>query len=198
MPAGWDYSLGLAVNDSGEVTGLGFGPFSPMQAFVGTTSGSIVIPFLPGWTESFGEAINGSGQVVGYGLLNGATSLAFMYNGSGSAVIPLPTGATSTAVGTQSINDMGFVVGSSDVGGWIWNASDGTVLLNSLVPPGWNVIGALSISNNGLILAQASFDGGPQEYVELSAVATPEPGTSALVADGVICCWMGSRRRRAA
>jgi len=64
------------------------------------------------------------------------------------------------------------VVGSSSVGtnafgGWIWDAADGTVLLNDLVPLGWNVLTALSISNNGLILAQASYMGGASQWVEL-------------------------------
>ncbi len=47
-------------------------------------------------------------------------------------------GATTAYVqGGKSINDSGFVVGASDVGGWIWSANDGTLLLNSLVAPGW-------------------------------------------------------------
>jgi hypothetical protein len=100
-------------------------------------------------------------------------------------VIPSPGLYATVTFG--SLNDLGVVVGGSNVGGWIWDAADGTLLLNSLLAapganmlPGWNVTNALSISNSGLILAQASCNGGPVEYVELSA--TPGPSTCAGVA----------------
>lgn len=93
--------------------------------------------------------------------------------------------------GGSSLNDLGVVVGYSDAGGWIWDASDGTQLLNNLVPAGWDVAEALSISDNGLILAQASFDGGPLEYVELDPA--PEPRTYSLVGVGLLL--LGFARR---
>jgi hypothetical protein len=59
------------------------------------------------------------------------------------------------------------------VGGWIWDSADGTVLLNNLVPTGWNVSNAISISDNGHILAQASFNDGPSQYVDLFPTGPP-------------------------
>jgi hypothetical protein len=107
-------------------------------------------------------------------------------------MIPLPGCATSALVGFASLNDLGFVVGSSDAGGWIWDAADGTVLLNSLVP-GWIVDNAISINNNGVILAHGSDNGGASyEYIELAAV--PEPGTFVLAAAGLL--FAGFARRK--
>ena len=68
-------------------------------------------------------------------------------------------------------------MGDSDAGGWIWSATTGTVLLNTLSPPGWNVSNALSISDNGIILAQASYQGGPSQNVELVPLPSA-PGCS--------------------
>lgn len=38
------------------------------------------------------------------------------------------------------------------------------------MPADWNILSALSISNNGLILAQAAFNGGSAQFVELSPI----------------------------
>jgi hypothetical protein len=58
----------------------------------------------------------------------------------------------------------------------------GTRLLNSLVPSGWNVTAAASISSNSLILAIASSNGGANQFVSLSPAlpSTPAPSTLAL------------------
>jgi hypothetical protein len=112
--------------------------------------------------------VNDAGQVAGFGY-NGTNYQAYIGTTSGSAAISLPAGGVQSTVSSQSLNNLGVVVGTSD-GGWIWDAADGTVLLSSLVPAGWYVEDAMSISNNGLILAYASFNGGPYEYVELAAV----------------------------
>lgn len=53
------------------------------------------------------------------------------------------------------------------MGAWIWDATNGTRLLKNCVPTGWNIFNAISISNNGLILAQGSLNGGTVQYVEL-------------------------------
>jgi hypothetical protein len=112
----------------------------------------------------------------------------------GLAPIPLPAGA-STSDG-NSINSSGVAVGYSDAGGWIWDATGGTQLLSSLVPAGWTITSGYSISNNGFILAQGSFDNGPSEYVELtsqtqsgpSGGVAPEPSTFALLGEAGCGC----------
>jgi Viral BACON domain len=168
LPMGWSFAAGFAVNASGQVTGYGVNANTSL-AYIGTTTESTALPLLPGWIFMQGAAINDSGQIAGFGN-NGTTTQAFIGTTSGSAAIPLPIGAASASVGPQSINNLGMVVGGSDVGGWIWDAADGTVLLNDLVPFGWTVT-ALSISSNGLILGGGSYMGGVSQWVELIPTA---------------------------
>jgi hypothetical protein len=144
------------------------------------------------FTSSFAEAINASGEVAGY-TYNGTIDEAFIGTASGSTAIPLPAGATSAFISGQSLNDSGVLVGGSSAGGWIWSSLDGTVLLSTLVPAGWDIEGANSISNNGLILAYASYNGGPGEYVELAP--TPEPATDLLAGAGLIAAAFARRRK---
>ncbi|HEY1754001.1 MAG TPA: hypothetical protein VGG72_01300 [Bryobacteraceae bacterium] len=67
------------------------------------------------------------------------------------------------------------MVGLSDAGGWIWDATNGTRLLSNLVPSGWTIYDAAGISQNGLILARASYNGGLTEWVML------DPGTPSIM-----------------
>jgi hypothetical protein len=186
IPSGWFYGSGNAINDAGVVCGS-------VENSTGTTEEAFVgngVFQFSGWSNSYCYALNDSGDWAGNGY-NGAASQAF-FDG---APIPLPTGATLSSVYLGSLNNSGFVVGNSDAGGWIWDATDGTVLLNSLLAvSGWNVYDAISISNNGLILAIASYEGGPQQYVELSA-ATPEPGTFILAGAGLLLAAFVYRKR---
>jgi hypothetical protein len=121
-----------------------------------------------GWLNASGYALNALGEVAGSGTNGGGLQQAFIGTASGSTAIPLPTGATTLPRPSVAINDAGFVVGTSDAGGWIWSAGDGTVLLNNFVPAGWVIQGAISISNNGLILAVGSFNSGASQYVVLA------------------------------
>jgi hypothetical protein len=191
FPAGSNFTEGYGINDSGQVTGYA-GIAATTQAFIGTAAGSAVIPLPGGWSSSAGDAINSSGQVAGYGF-TGSTYQAFLVTASGSTVIPLPPGAVEAQVTRGSLNDSGSVVGYSDAGGWIWSAAAGTQLLNTLVPVGWNIQTAYSISQNGLILAAGSFDGGPGQYVVLTpAVATtpaPAAGFLALAGTLLLLTW---------
>lgn len=207
LPSGFLSSGANGINSSGQVTGwvsqsAGFSPDFDEgpglnQAVVGTILGLTAIPLAPACTYSLGMAINDSGEVAG--TCEGSISQAFIGTAGGSTLIPLPIGATYADVNLASINDQGMVVGGSDAGGWIWDASDGTVLLNGLVPPGWNVEDAVSINNNGLILAQASYQGGPEQYVELGpgSAQAPEPGTCYLAGAGLIlAAFLASRSGR--
>ncbi len=182
LPAGWNWSEALAINNSGQVCGLG-GFNSNSGAFIGTASGISAIPAPPGLGRTYCLAINDSGQVVGNG-----SSQAFFGTAAGIAAIPLPPGATTSNVSYQSLNNSGVVVGYSDAGAWIWDATNGTRLLNNYVPSGSNIMNALSISGNGLILVQGgSFNGVGFNYAELvpAVPATPAPATWMLVISGL-------------
>jgi hypothetical protein len=195
LPAGWIGAVGYAVNASGQVTGYGVNG-TTQQTYVGTTSGSTGIPLLAGWTFMQGTAINDSGQIAGFGN-NGTTTQAFTGTTGGITLIPLPAGSTSASLAAQAINNSGTVVGGSTAGGWIWDPTNGTRLLSSVVPSGWTVGSAISISNSGLILAQASLNGGTAQFVELSPAltSTPAPSTLALLLVGASLCAMWLRRQ---
>lgn len=242
LPAGWSSTFGNAINDSGQVVGTVTNNGSVFQAFIGSLSGSTVIPLPAGWPVSASNAINNSGQVAGYvnsgvmvgGLLglsnqafiatvSGITALlppplgwsisagtaindsgqvagnlfsvgdeppsqVFIGSASGSTAIPLPAGATYAGTTSACLNNSGVVVGYSDAGGWAWSASSGTQLLNTMVPSGWSISNAISISQNGLILAYGSFNGGTSQYVELipTTPTTPAPGAGFLAVVGLL------------
>jgi len=193
--SGWSNTTVNGINNLGQVTGS-VEDSTTQQAIVGTASGLTLIPLVSGWTLSVGAAINDSGQVAGFGN-NGANAndQAFIGTVSGSTAIPLPPGATLSMVFFGSLNASGEVVGYSDAGGWIWDASDGTQLLNLFVPAGWNITDAISISNNGLILAEGSFEGGAAQYVEL-APDSPEPAAGLLAGTGLALLAFARRRAK--
>ena len=111
--------------------------------------------------------------------------MPFIGTTAGTIVIPPPSGSTVVQVGSGSVNNSGMVVGYSNVGAWLWSAAAGTQLLNTLVPAGWNVVDAISISNNGHILAQASFNGGSVQYVDLFPTGSPAAPTLDAPANGL-------------
>jgi hypothetical protein len=203
LPSGYVSSLGAAVNVSGQVTGYVTNHVTnDTRAFLGTTAGSSVLPLPSGWLNASGYALNALGQVAGSGTNGGGLQQAFIGTASGSTAIPLPTGATTLPRPTVAINDAGFVVGISDAGGWIWSAGDGTALLNNFVPVGWVIQGAISISNNGLILAVGTFNGGNSQYVVLApsqctvtlnptsvTVTSAAQSSSFNVTTGTGCTW---------
>lgn len=198
LPNGWTNSYGYAINSSGQVAGYvsntsgnnQYNQSGDGQAFIGTESSITPIPLPTGWADAFGLAINDSGQVVGYGysFSGDPFSQAFIGTASGSTAIPLPEGSNFVTISPDSLNDSGVVVGYSALGGWMWDAADGTVLLNAFVPTGWNITDAIAISNSGLILAEGSFNGGTIEYVELSqsGLSSPEPTTRFLGGAGLL------------
>jgi hypothetical protein len=198
LPLGYSGTVGSAINSSGQVAGWAYIPFPSFdtQAFIGTAAGGAVIPLPTGWASAYGEAINDSGQMAGRLfriVANVPQNQPYIGTATVSSLIPLPNSATFGEIG--SLNNLGMVVGYSDVSGWVWDATNGTRLLNSLVPSGWTVSGGVSISDNGLILAEASYQGGASQYVELIPAGlspTPAPSTLALVLIGAaLCCAPG-------
>lgn len=176
-PSGWTTALGQAVNNLGQVTGNG----SNSNIFIGTTSGSTVLPLPAGFNSSIPHAINDAGQVVGTNSPSVGQQV-FISTTGGSSIIG-PAGAVSTSVTAGSINNSGTVVGFSELGGWIWNAGTGTQLLTSLVPAGWAISNGVSISDNGHILAQGTFNGGTLQYLDLFPTGSPAPPALVYPAD---------------
>lgn len=199
---GWTQERGVGVNDSGQVTGWVYNGID-YQPFIGTPgAGTTVIPLPTGWISAQGASVNDSGQVAGDGDTASGGYMAFIGTASGSMAIPLPTGATSAETSTDTtgiLNNAGDVVGFSNAGGWIWDAADGTLLLNPLlVTSGWNITDAISISNNGLILALGTYEGGSSQWVELTPqTGTPEPATLLLSGAGLAAVILRRRLSRA-
>jgi hypothetical protein len=172
-PAGWTSMNPSGINSSGQIVGYGVNGSNTQgtQVFMATASSATPVPFPPSggsspYTSAGSGGINDAGLVVG--TADSATaSAAFIGTAAGTTVIPMPPGATFTSVSSQSINNSGVVVGASDRGGWIWDSTSGARLLNTYVTGGWNITNGISISNNGLILAQGSLNDGPTQYVEL-------------------------------
>lgn len=156
------------INDSGQVTGYAVNSdpttgYEVSQAFIGTIAGLNEIPLPPGWSYSAGTKINKSGQVVGY-VYNVTHTVyqAFIGTASGIRLIPLPAGWSNTQA--TGINDSGYVVGTGQrsdgsYGAWIWDATNGSRDLNTLVPAGWTIGSASGINNMGQIVGTAPVAG---------------------------------------
>ena len=83
---GGDYSVGLDINNSGQVTGYSTLPSGATHAFL--YSGGVMTDLgTLGGTESHGRSINDAGQVTGDSLLSGSSVTAtdfvhaFLYSG---------------------------------------------------------------------------------------------------------------------
>src|SRR5580700_2869848 len=179
-PAGWNAAVGQGVNSFGQIVGYIIDS-SAEQAFITTPAGITPIPYLPDVITSQAVAVNDLGQVAGVANFN----LAFIATTAGSVLIPPPIGATYSGLSGGCINNSGMVVGFTEVGGWIWDAINGSVPLNNLVPAGWYVYNAISISNNGHILALATFEGGPYQYVDLCPTGVPAAPTLSYPENGL-------------
>lgn len=145
--------------------------------------------------------INDSGQVVGATYDAGIVRV-FTGDSNGTITLPAVSGCVSTLA--PSINDHGQIVGSG-CGGWIWDESNGTRLLNDLVPSGWQIGEVGGINNNGQIAAYATnslgFSGrvildptlGPGPDLPPVPAGTPEPRTWVVVVSGFIVLLVCNR-----
>ena len=142
LPSGTFFQSVSGVNSSNQVTGyvfvVGMGGFG-FQAFLGTTSGSTLIPFPPGWSfDTYGNGLNNAGQVAGS---SDTQTQAFIGALSGSTAIPLPAEWDfAQAYAINNANPVQVTGGGSSEGiplAFIGTAS----ILTAITPPlGWSYL----------------------------------------------------------
>lgn len=166
-----NFSVGMAINASGEVTGWSVTNSFETHAFL--YSGGLMTDLgTLGGSESRGSAINDAGQVVGWSYLPG-DSAAHAFLVSGGPMLDLGTASGATNSYAVGINASGTIIGNltaSDGGPFVGFAGSGLVNLNSYID---TFLQALSdtrgINDAGQILAFGSTD----NFVEETFLLTP-------------------------
>lgn len=202
-------TLASGINDNGDIVG-DWSPTnsSPGQGFFynGTSFSNTTIS-SPGAATTQLYDVNDSGQISGFTVTgSGATAVraGFIDNGGVFTAINFP-GASSTIA--QGINDSGEVVGfytlNGVTSGFIYQ--DGT--FTTIVYPGASATDLFGISNNGEIVGSYTCASGcdPAFYAtplpgggysfQTFAIATPEPGTIALLGAGLVALLIQKTRR---
>ncbi len=139
--------LGGGINNSGQVAGAYFGPFSTHAAIY--SGGSFQDLGTLGGIYSIGNSINSSGQVTGVSTDSSGVLRAFVYSNGSMTAIPLPDSQHSEGL---SINDAGEIVGNYDLPpvaglatrttGFLYSAGQSQAL---------NVLNAYAINNNSVV-----------------------------------------------
>ena len=157
-PYGGGMGSAQAVNQSGQVAGFEVftgSDFDDVYVFFGGPAGTVLVPPPPG-TLSFAVLPGNSSSALGMNdvgqiAVTGRAGIQLVYRGvlplleiqqaafgtaAGTAFLPPPPPGASgwtSSVGPQSINNSAVVVGVGDsptrTGGWIWDATNGTRLL---------------------------------------------------------------------
>ena len=165
--SGMDYSVGRAINASGQTTGAsGRNDSYIAHAFL-NTSGSYLDLGTLGGDSAVGNGVNASGEIAGYSTNSHNAYRAFISNGDSLADIGDLGGGSAVA---YAINDSGQVVGSavtSQGGNHPFLYSNGQMIdLGTLGSPEgtdwWN--SAQGINNSGTVVgtsydAQGNFFG---------------------------------------
>lgn len=155
-----NFSVGNAINASGEVTGWSVTDSFETHAFL-YSGGTMTDLGTLGGSESRGRAINGAGEVVGWSYLpNDAAAHAFLM--SGGPMMDLGTVSGSNNSYAIGINDSGAIIGNSTSTGsgpFLSLAGGVPVNLNSYIDTFLQVLSsAKGINNSGQILAHGTTD----------------------------------------
>jgi hypothetical protein len=174
------FSQALAISNSGlllVIPETGSGPggllFTPE-----VYNGSTAVPIdIGGFTiNPLASGLNDSGQVVGP---------IFVFGPPGSGFVATASSLSQIAGQADGlpwyINNLGVVVGATAQQGFVWDSTNGKQSLSSLVAPGWTILDPEGINDSGQIVAFAQFDGGAEEPVLLTPLATPEPSTISMM-----------------
>jgi probable HAF family extracellular repeat protein len=157
-------STGIAMNDSGDVTGTsypdpGCGSFClpPLETVVWRGGERIVLPAVPGLQGIYVTGINNEGWVAGFAGFPGTTTHAVVWQPNGTSYDALDLGtlpgtSISYAVG---IDELGRVVGWSTTSNFppqgspfMWSESTGMIDLSAL---GYPDEAPLAISRGGTV-----------------------------------------------
>ena len=175
---GGNYSVGLDINNSGQVTGYSDTALGYTHAFL--YSGGVMTDLgTLGGKVSFGRSINDSGQVVGDSLLSGDSitatdfSHAFLYSGGVMADLGTLGGSRSAAYG---INATGQITGWSSVAGdvfpnWTTRAFLYSVGVMNSLPSSFGA--GRSINASGQVVGDGGFLWTPSTPNGTSGSTTP-------------------------
>lgn len=170
-----NYSVGNAINASGEVTGWSVTDEFETHAFL-YSGGQMMDLGTLGGSESRGRALNNLGEVVGWSYTpNDAAAHAFLM--SGGPMMDLGTVSGSNNSYAVGINDAGEVVGNSTAtagsGPFLSLAGGVPVNLNGYIDTFLQVLySAKGINHDGQILAQGTTD----NFVDQPFLLTPPDG----------------------
>ncbi|HEV2471867.1 MAG TPA: hypothetical protein VGS41_04335, partial [Chthonomonadales bacterium] len=174
--------FGTGINSSGQMSITAGASGQPTaELFDPGQGGSITsLGGLPGATYSQAMGLNDAQQVVGFSILSQGDE-AFLWSASTGMTDLGNLGQSSQAL---AVNGSGQVVGTSaDASGaasaYLWDSVNGIRDLNSmaLIPPGWRLETAYSISDTGYIAGAAVNTVGDHEAFLLS----PVPSLASLV-----------------
>jgi probable HAF family extracellular repeat protein len=197
-----DASIGIAINNAGQVTGYSSTASNLGRAFV-TIGGVMTDLGSLGGVLSVGNDVNELGVVAGLSTLTNSSDYHATRWSDGN-ILDLGTLGGTISV-AHSINNAGQIVGrsrlpgSDDPQGFLW--MDGVMYnLNDLIPADSGIVGIdlegagpNAINELGQIAAFGLVDG---EYhaLLLTPVAVPEPGAATLLVTLGMVCFC--RRRR--
>lgn len=161
------------------------------HAFIYSNGSFTDLGTLPGGSSSLAYGANDSGQVVGNATDSGGSSHAFLYS-AGTGMIDLGTLGGSTSM-AQGINKYGEVVGDSKTAGnaatagFLYSSGQMTDLNTRLFTPGFTVIDAYAINDQGQIAAIGLHNGLTRALLlDPAFAAAPEPSAALALALGAL------------
>ena len=163
--AGDSYSVGSAINASGQVVG-GAGSATSRGFFWSTSQGLLALPPLPGGLFSVAAGINSGSVVTGTSTTSHGNDHAVLWiSGKIRDLGALPGGSVSTA---NAINDAAQVAGGSDSAGTdthaiLWSKATGMQDLGTILPSGGYSV-AEGLNRFGEVVGQCTVGSGGQTH----------------------------------